>query len=188
MMRKRREMETKRGRPRKYDYKELEQITEGVGSRAKTIRGRQNTEHAVQAYQIIRMTAEEGGLPDAERAKLRNLLDNTRPSVAAELGRFIGEEEDEDGEEGAMRFWEAVRFLADNPEMPAKKAIRYLRRLRLGGGNDADTWQALYGALVKVVNEYAERYPELDKDGVMLALEMTVQSCEESKYGEAASE
>jgi hypothetical protein len=181
-------METKRGRPRKYDYKELEEITEGVGSRAKTIRGRQNLELANTAFQIIYMTVNDGGLPDERRAELQALLDNMRPSVFAELGRFVGVETDEDAEEAVRKFWEAVYFLVDHPEMPAKKAIRYLRRLRLGGGDDVQTWKALYHALLKAVNEHAERYPDLDRDGVLLALEMTVASCEESKYWEAASE
>jgi hypothetical protein len=177
-------METKRGRPRKYDYKQLEAITEGVGSRAKTTRGRQNIELANRAFEIIHFTLELGDVPDERRVAFRNLLDNLRPSVFAELGRFVGE----DSEEEMMRFWDGVHFLMDNPEMPAKKAIRLLRRHRLGGGGEASIIFALHNALLRVVNEHLERYPDLDRESVETALELTLEACETLQYSEAASE
>jgi hypothetical protein len=175
----------KRGRPRKYDYKELEEIAEVVGARAKTIRGRQDMHHAVQAYQILQGTLEQGGLPEAQRAKLRNLLDNMRPSVAAELGRFVGEDSDEE----IMKFWQAAHFLMDHPELPAKRAIRMLRRVRLGGGGDEYTGVALVDALCTVIDQYLERYPELGRESIEVALQMTREAYEHIPMSsEAASE
>ena len=132
---------------------------------------------------VIVMAREDSNSSDKEKEWLQRLLDNMRPSVFAELGRCIGETD-----EDAMRFWQCVAFLRDNPNISAKKAIRYIRRHRLGGGDDMDTRYALHDALVRVVNEYLERYPDLTPEHVEEALKVTLNQCKTMKVSEAASE
>jgi hypothetical protein len=178
-------MAVKRGRPRKYDYEELEKATEVVGSRAKTVRGRQNVELAGRAYMAITKVRESPNIPEEDKEAFQRLLDNMRPSVFTELGRFM---EDEESEESIMKFGEGVKFLIANPDMSAKQAIRYLRRLRLGGGDALTTGRALHDALIRTINEYLERYPDLGQDEVLVALEITMNQCEKMGESEADSE
>jgi hypothetical protein len=177
-------MEQPRGRPRKYDYEQLEKFAAQV-SRAKTLRGRQDVDRAGHAAAVIMHAVQEGVVPEPQRTTMRELVDNMRPSVFAELGRFI---DDDDSEEGAVLFWKAVHFLLENPEMSAKRTIRHLRRFRLGGGGDTDTSVALHHALMRAVIEHLERYPELDQDQVESALHLTLAQCRSLEIFAAASE
>jgi hypothetical protein len=174
-----------RGRPRKYDYEAMEEIAQI--SSAQTIRGKQNLELAAWAVHRLSVATHDPEFGEQSKQKVRSLLERIRPSVFSELGRFI-EEEGGETEESIARFWEAVRFVADNPNMSARRTIRYLRRLRLGGGDDVHTMYALHDALIRTVNEYLERYPDLGRKGIHRALEITLKRCDTIGETEAGSE
>lgn len=73
-----------RGRPRKFDYSELDEI--GQRFNAKTRRGQQNHEYAGMAFHVIKMATEEH---PSSLEKFKPLLEKPRPTVLAELGRAL---------------------------------------------------------------------------------------------------
>jgi hypothetical protein len=139
----------KRGRPRKFDYTELDKHSRQFG--ATTRRGQQNHEYAGQAYMTLFLVSEEGG-PDW----IAPLLERVRPSVFAELGRCLELDD-------PTVFWQCARYLAEN-EVSAKKAIATIRRARLGQGEPLESPTRLESAIIGTINAHLARYPETPKD------------------------
>jgi hypothetical protein len=139
----------KRGRPRKFDYTHLDEISQRFG--AKSRRGQQNHDYAMAAFFVLLET-------EGKAAELvKPLLDNMRPSVFAELGRCLEHE-------NPTVFWRCVRYLADDPSVPAKKAIARIRRARLGQGEAHESPMRLESAIIGTINAHLARYPETPKD------------------------
>ena len=153
----------KRGRPRKFDYTELDKHSQRFG--ATTRRGQQNHEYAGQAYMTLFLVREEGG-PDW----IAPLLERVRPSVFAELGRCL------ELEDPAV-FWQCARYLAEN-DVSAKKAIATIRRARLGESESRESPVRLHQALIKTVNDHLARYPETRTKDILVALYMTEEAVE----------
>jgi hypothetical protein len=139
------ETKKKRGRPRKFDYTELDKHSQQFGAWSR--RGQQNHEYAAQAYMTLFLTREEGA-PDW----IAPLLERVRPSVFAELGRCVELED-------PTVFWQCARYLAEN-DVSAKKAIATIRRARLGEPPDVLPRIRLHSALIRTINEHLARYPD----------------------------
>jgi hypothetical protein len=166
-------VDKKRGRPRKFDYTKL--CDPASPSSARTIRGRQNTEYALQAFMTLTMARDE---KPEHREWIQPLLENMRPSVFAELGRCTELDD-------PTVFWKCVAYLRDNPSVSAKEAIAVIRRARLEEAEQMDSGLRLHDALIATINKHLARYPETEPRSVAAALRMTIQAVENM---EAASE
>jgi hypothetical protein len=148
----------KRGRPRKFDYTELDKHSQRFGAR--TRRGQQNHEYAGQAYMTLFFAYGESG-----HDWIAPLLERVRPSVFAELGRCLELED-------STVFWQCARYLAEN-DVAAKKAIATIRRARLGELPDVLPRIRLHEALIRAINEHLARYPETTNEHILEALLVT---------------
>jgi hypothetical protein len=156
----------KRGRPRKFDYTHLDEIAQQFG--AKSRRGQQNHDCAMMAFHTLTMALEK---EPEHKEWVQPMLDNVRPTVFAELGRCL---EDED----PLVFWRGVLYLRDNPDVPAKKAMAAIRRIRLGESKPHESPVRLHQALIKTVNDHLARYPETRTKDILVALYMTEEAVE----------
>jgi|SRR5215208_2741531 len=150
----------KRGRPRKFDYTELNQFSQMFGTQS--LRGQQNHQYAAEAYALLAEVHKEGG-PSV--AWIAPLLETVRPSVFAELGRCL------ELEDPAV-FWQCARFLAENA-VPAKKAIAIIRHARLGEPPDVLPDIRLHEALIRTINDHLARYPDTTNEHILEALAVT---------------
>ncbi len=152
----------KRGRPRKFDYTELDKLSQQFG--AKTRRGQQNYEYAGQAFLTIMLARDEG------HEWVTPLLDHMRPSVMSELGRV----------EDPTVFWQCARFLVEN-DVSAKKAIATIRRARLGEPPDVLPRIRLHNVLIKTINDHLARYPDTTNKDILEALYVTSRAVSEGE-------
>jgi|SRR5215212_255621 len=156
----------KRGRPRKFDYTELDGFSQEFG--VKSRRGQQNHAYAMQAY--ITLTLARGDAPE-KRAWIQPLLDEMRPSVFAELGRCLELED-------PVVFWRCLVYLRDE-KPPAKKAIATIRRARLGQGEPHESPMRLESAIIRTINAHLARYPDTSRDYIHKVLFRVAEMVEE---------
>jgi hypothetical protein len=143
----------KRGRPRKFDYTELDKLSQQFGANSR--RGQQNLEYAMQAFMTLTLACDES---NPNRDRVQSPLGNRRPSVFAELGRCLDLD-------NPMVFWRCAAYLRDE-KPPAKKAIATIRRARLGQGEPHESPMRLESAIIGTINAHLARYPATPKDHI----------------------
>jgi hypothetical protein len=155
---------TKRGRPRKHDYEELDRIQEELGPQ--TRRGQQNHKYAHLAWSILTEVHEQGNHP-----WIAPLLERVRPSVLAELGRCVEFED-------PTIFWQYAQYVAEN-DVSAKKAVAIIRHARLGEPPGVAAKVRLHKALIRTINDHLGRYPATTNQDIVEALIITQGAVEE---------
>jgi hypothetical protein len=124
----------------------------------------------------------------AKRARARTDWVLKKPSILAELGRILGSEEDP-GEEAAMLFLYAVKWLEDYyPNKNVKRAVAHIRRIRIGETRRGQRLATLHHDLNMAINRHRQRYPETDWEDVQAALDYTVRQVARKAKLEAVSE
>jgi hypothetical protein len=180
--------EKKRGRPPKIAGEERAALKKHFPNH--TDRRRADFFYAGMAHRELEglyfgVVAEDPSLAKRLRERTGWVLE--KPSILAELGRILGPEE-EPGEEEAMLFLYAVRWLEDSyPNRNVKRAVAHIRRMRLGETRRGHRLAALHHDLNQAINRHRQRYPETDWEDVLGALDYTVRQVARKTNPQAAS-
>jgi hypothetical protein len=161
-----------RGRPKVFDEDlaaAASAIADGVlpNSSLKSRRQMQNRLYALRAMERLGLL-EEGELEQAlaERPALRWLVneEGARWGILAELGRIRNLE----------KFDAAVWWVLEH-RPKTKEAVAQLRHFRFGKSKSPDTRQ-LAEEIVRAVNEYGLRHPELTREQELKALRLAAEA------------